>query len=113
MVSVQAGSNVPQYFTPEHSLGYSQNLINCKFCQTKTHTSSPVIIKRMNESSFNLLGVCSECFKSKSKFLNHYQVKQLPEEILNMPYPYTAIEYIENSQGDMIRIFPLTDKIIN
>lgn len=87
--------------------------LNCHYCKAKTNTLPPITLKRMNENSFNILGVCSVCLRTKSKFLTRYEVSHLPSVIMNMSCPSTAVEYVEDGNGNMVKIFPLIETIIN
>jgi hypothetical protein len=87
--------------------------LNCHYCKTKTITLPPITLKRMNVKSFNILGICSVCLRTKSKFLTRYEVSQLPNEIMNMACHSTAVEYVEDGKGNMVKIFPLIETIIN
>ena len=85
----------------------------CHYCKAKTNTLPPITLKRMNVNSFDILGVCSVCLRTKNKFLTRYEVSLLPNEIMNIPCRYTAVKYIEDEKGNMVKIFPLIETIIN
>ena len=91
----------------------TDNKVKCHTCNEKTNTTSPITIKRQSEMGFCVIGLCSKCLKPKSKFLSNNAVRHLPKEILDMPIRSTVIEYIEDEEKNMIKIFPLIENTIN
>ncbi len=90
------------------------NRFTCRHCNYKsTRTISPMIIRKLNNRSFHVSGLCEICHRTKSKFLADYQVKQLPSIIYNIRTNTGYLEYVEDEKGNLVQFFPILDKIIN
>ena len=90
------------------------NRFTCRYCNyMPTRTISPMMIRKLNNRSFHVSGLCEICLRTKSKFLSDYQVKQLPNVVYNIRTTTGYLEYVEDEKGNLVKIFPILDKIIN
>ena len=86
--------------------------INCFTCKKDTHTSEPVLLKRYNGMKFYIMGICSECLKTKTGFLTRDVIRRLPDEVRNMQEKWSNMKYIELN-GKMVELYPILDPLIN
>ena len=57
----------------------------CLKCKDLTQSIGPIIVSKLIKNRYHIKARCSICNKFKSKFLNHEQIKVLPDEIKNAP----------------------------
>ena len=85
----------------------------CHSCKAKTETTSPVFIKTFDKGGFCVYGICVLCLGTKHKFLNDWEISQLHNSLREIPPRSTVLEYINNNDGEKVRIFPLINTLIN
>jgi hypothetical protein len=73
----------------------------------------PVMIKRVNETKFYVVGLCDNCGDSKFKFFNDSELHKLPNIFFEMRIPNIAIKTYIDDDGNTHCLFPLIDSIIN
>ena len=55
----------------------------CLKCKDFTQSIGPIIVSKLIKNRYHIKAQCSICNKLKSKYLNHDQIKLLPDEIKN------------------------------
>lgn len=85
----------------------------CRRYRERTTTVEPIMIKRVNETKFYVVGTCGICGDTKFKFLNDSELYKLPRIFKQMSIPNIAINTYIDDGGEIHKLLPLLDAIIN
>lgn len=88
-------------------------MIKCKTCNKPTLTICPLTLKQFKSTYFHVSGLCSVCLNSKSKFLTKKEEQLLPDFVYNVPVLKKCVEYIDDCNGQKIKLITFLEKIIN
>lgn len=87
-------------------------MLYCSFCDARTITAEPVMVRNQGPNQYHVRGLCKDCNWTKGKYLSQSEIKKLPLKFKQIPEKLNYFKYIKTAT-ECIEIYPILSPIIN